>query len=451
MKRFLDWSAYRDAGMGDAYADIPKQGGDFAKAVAVCIGSRRCEERHKGVMCPSYRVSGAAELATGGRVRLLKRALNGEAPAAEMARDPELDRAMDLCLSCKGCRRECENGVDMARIKIEYLAQRNALFGVPRRARLLAALPRLLAHPLWGPLVGPASRLRNRIPLLARLLERLTGIAAEVALPLPDPRPLQADGSPVAAGDGERRVVLLADTFNRHYTPRVTEAALRLLEAAGYRVIPARPAPGDDEPERPLCCGRTHLTHGLVEEARGEARRMVAALHPLAAEGVPIIGLEPSCLLTLRDEYSALGLGEAAEVVAGQALLLEEFLAREATAKRLRLPLARAVESVVVHGHCHQKAVGAMKSMRKVLKLIPGLEFELIDASCCGMAGGFGLEAEHRRHADAMAGLALLPALAQVPTATVVTTGFSCRCQIENHSGRRPLHLAELLASRIAS
>jgi glycerol-3-phosphate dehydrogenase subunit C len=457
MKTFLDWSSYVDAGMGDAYADIPKNGGNFAKAVAVCINSKACESHNdKGVMCPSFRVTRESNLSTGGRVRLLKAALNGELGDQPFA-DPVLGRAMDLCVSCKGCKRECENAVDMALIKVEYLAQLNEQDGLSLRSRLFAHTPVWLHR--W-PSLRRLIAWRNQSILLARWGEKLLGIAASRPLPIPAVRAFQAPaarpdvfGSSLAqehqakaaavletATVSARDVVLWVDTFSRHFEPDIADAALAVLQAAGYRVIIAEPLDAD----RPLCCGRTYLAQGMVAQAQAEARRTVEALLPHAKVGRPIIGLEPSCLLSLRDEYKVLGLGGAAVTVAAQAFLLEEFIAREHTAKNWHLKLKPMDSHILVHGHCHQKAVGAMKSMRKVLKLIPGLDFELIEASCCGMAGSFGLEAEHTAIAWEMARQSLLPKLKQSPDSLVLSNGFSCRQQIVEGDGRRSLHLAQL-------
>jgi glycerol-3-phosphate dehydrogenase subunit C len=205
--------------------------------------------------------------------------------------------------------------------------------------------------------------------------------------------------------------------------------------------------------ERPLCCGRTHLAHGLIDQARQEARRLLAVLLPHAEAGRPILGLEPACLLAVRDDYKFLGLGEAANKVASQAILFEEFIAKEIAAQRFTLtfkPLHNEAQPLLVHGHCHQKAVGAMKSMRKVLKLIPELKFEFIEASCCGMAGSFGIEKEHAELAMQMAEQSLLPTLRQQPQARILANGFSCRHQIREGAGRPSLHLAQLLREAMA-
>lgn len=454
MKQFLDWSSYEDAGMGDAYADIPKTGGDFAKAVAVCIGSRQCEEKGRGVMCPSYRISDNPNLSTGGRVKLLKRALNGEFGTAGLLQ-PELIEAMDLCVSCKGCKRECENGVDMAAIKVEYLAQYNAQRGVSWRAQVFARLPQWLHRNPW---LRSLIKFRNGLPVLSYLGEKLLGITARLPLPVPAETPFitntiasERTQAQERQEDVRQEVVLFVDTLSYYFEPEIAESALAVLESAGYKVIVARPQLSSQESNRPLCCGRSYLSQGMVEEAKQEARRTVTALLPHIQAGRPIIGLEPSCLLMLRDEYLTLGLGEDAQALASQAMLLEEFLAKEISAKRLNLrPQETAEEtSVLVHGHCHQKAVGAMKSMRKVLKLIPGDKFDNIEAGCCGMAGSFGLEAEHFPLARQMAEQDLLPTLRSAPQATVIANGFSCRQQIQTGSGHRPMHLAVYLHKKL--
>ena len=448
MKLRLDWSAYKDAGMGDAYADIPQTGGDFAKAVAVCINSRQCETDGKGVMCPSFRVTANPDLSTGGRVRLLKRALNADSIQA-LLNDQQLADAMDECIACKGCKRECENNVDMALIKAEYLSQLNAEHGVSLRSRLFAHLPRWLHRHRW---LGSLVRLRNHWSRFARLMQGVLGIRADRRLPETKDPLHQAELASALTGQADEalpEVVLLVDTFTRHYQPDIAEAALAVLKAGGYRTLVATTRMGSPEPDRPLCCGRTYLAQGMIDEARYEARRLLDALLPHVRAGRVVVGLEPSCLLGLRDDYLALGLGEAARELAGSAWLFEEFLAREQMAKRLDLPF-KVPESEtetlsLVHGHCHQKAVGAMKSMRKVLKLIPGQRFRFIDAGCCGMAGTYGLEQEHAVLSDAMAQMALWPALDEEPEARVIANGFSCRQQIAAHDERPAMHLAQVL------
>lgn len=439
MKLFLDWSAYENAGMGDAYADIPKHGADYAKAVAVCIGSKQCQQEGKGVMCPSYRISHQPGLSPGGRVKWLKAALNAEDEQAFFG--AELAEAMDLCVSCKGCKRECENGVDMALIKAEYLAQRVRHQGMPLRRRIWAELPQLLHLPLLGRLI----RWRNRFSWIAKLTEIGLGISAKRRLPEPVLKPFAIGAEPQKVSGGEQ-VVLFVDTFNYYFNPSAAKAAEQLLKAAGYHVLIAKPLP-DDDSKRPLCCGRTYFSNGRIDQAKAEAQRLIEALSTHVEAGHPIIGLEPSCILSLRDEYLTLGLGEAANKLADKVVLLEEFIVREQSAKRWTLPFQALpdVKRLLLHGHCHQKAVGAIKSVRKLLKQIPELDFELIESSCCGMAGNFGVEAEHYQHSQAMAELALFPALRAEPEALIVSNGFSCQQQIDNGGFGKPRHLAEVL------
>jgi glycerol-3-phosphate dehydrogenase subunit C len=443
MKHHLDWSAYETAGQGDAYAGIPASGGNFAKAVAVCISDKLCQRTPKGVMCPSFRATDDAAHSPGGRVTVLKAALNGELGTNPFA-DSRLAEAMDLCVGCKGCKRECANQVDMAAIKIEYQAQCNEELGVPLRDRLVAGLPKWLRH---RRLLRGLIRWRNRSPWLAKLGERILKISAQRQLPEPANTPYVAPDASVESAATDRDVILFVDTFAMHFEPEIAQAAHQVLTAAGYRVITLQALPDDEEPDRALCCGRTYLSLGQVEAARYEAQRMHKALRPALAAGTPIVGLEPSCILSLRDDHLKLGLGEEAVALSKQVYLLEEFIAREHDRKRFNLefkPLPRS--KTLVHGHCHQKAVGAMKSLRKVLRLIPEFEFEFIEASCCGMSGSFGLEAEHADISMQMAEIDLLPALRASPAdTTILANGFSCRHQIREGADRKPIHVALLL------
>ncbi len=451
MKTFLDWTAYRDAGMGDAYADIPKTGGDFARAVSVCINSHRCEEKRKGVMCPSFRVTGKVPYSTGGRIRLLKAALNGglgDSPFTDLM----LADAMDLCVACKGCKRECESEVDMSMMKIEYLAQHYLHSKPSLRTRLLANLSANLQY--YG-CFRYLPTVLNRSRLLSRLAELLLGLSAKRKLPElaqhsfekrhvnKTSHPQQIINDLPLAGE----VALLLDTFTNNFCPENAEAAIRVLNKAGYVVHIVDHNPDHVDANPPLCCGRTQLAHGLVEAARKNAYRMLEALLPHVEAGRLIIGLEPSCLLAIRDDYKFLDLGAAVDKVASHAVMFEEFIARETQAKRFKLNFESINTDVplMVHGHCHQKAVGAMKSMRKVLKMIPELKFEIIEASCCGMAGSFGIEKEHADISMQMAEDALLPALRKTPDARVVANGFSCRHQISEGVQRSSVHLAVLL------
>ena len=324
--------------------------------------------------------------------------------------------------------------------------------GLTLRDRLVAFLPR------YAPLASRFSglmNLRNALPGAAALSEKLTGLSARRSLPTWHRRPFHdreaAAGGQSAAGvpQAGREVVLLVDTFNRYFEPENARAAVAVLQAAGYTVHTAKAADGD----RPLCCGRTFLSAGLVDEAKAEARRSLDALKPYVERGVPVVGLEPSCLLGLRDEWqSMLPKAEAAPVGAA-ALLFEEFLARELSAGRLQLPL-KAIEQTkaVLHGHCHQKAFDAMPAVEQVLKLVPGLSVETIEATCCGMAGSFGYEAVHYETSMKIGELSVLPKMrAAASDALLVADGTSCRHQIRDGAQRGAVHVARVLERALAT
>ena len=358
LKTVLDWSAYTGAG------------GGFQGAVEMCNNNGACRKLEGGVMCPSYRATRDERDVTRGRANTLRLAISGQLGPDALASDDMME-TLELCVSCKACRHECPTGVDMAKMKIEVLAARAARHGLTLRDRLVGYLPRYadLASSL-----APLANWRNNSPLLRRLFEKFAGISARRELPSFRRDTFKPAAEAFGPEDG-REVVLFADTFNRVYERENLDAALRVLIEGGYRVHLPRPA----GPPRPLCCGRTFLSAGLVDQARHELDRLVATYAPFAERGVPIVGLEPSCLLTLRDELLSLRSDEAAKNISAHALLLEEFLAREAEAGRLRLPLGALPAKAVVHGHCHQKSFGAFKPVEKVLRLIPDLSVETIE------------------------------------------------------------------------
>ena len=421
----LDWSAY------------PGPAGGLAGAVEMCNNNGACRKLSGGAMCPSYRVTRNESDLTRGRANSLRLALSGQLGPSALHSD-DMAAAMQLCVSCKACKRECPTGVDMARMKIEVQSARNAVHGQSLRDRLVGYLPHYApyaAHLSW------LLNLRDRLPGAARLSERLLGLAAERSLPrwrtdvFSDPQQL-----PIASNS----VVLWADTFNRVFERERLDAARTVLEAAGHRVHVAAPI---DSTSRPLCCGRTFLSTGLVDQARAEARRTLAALAPYVDAGIPIIGLEPSCLLTLRDEFLSLGLGETAVRTAAQAVLFEEFLASRHAGGTLKLALGALATKALLHGHCHQKAFGLMGAVEVTLRLVPGLIVETVESSCCGMAGAFGYQAETLAVSKAMGELSLLPAVRAATTDTIIVAdGTSCRHQIADGSGRHALHVAEVLA-----
>src|SRR6195256_1875252 len=431
LKTAFDWSAY------------PGAGGGFQGAVEMCNNNGACRKLEGGVMCPSYRATRNEKDVTRGRANTLRLAISGQLGPDALASD-EMAETLKLCVSCKACRHECPVGVDMAKMKVEVLAARAAKHGLSLRDRLVGYLPRYAA---LASRVAPLANWRNNSTLLRKLFERFAGISARRALPEWRHDVFKSDSEAIGQADG-REVVLFADTFNRAYERENLDAALRVLVEAGYRVHMPKPADGG----RPLCCGRTFLSAGLVDNARTELDRLVATYAPFALRGVPIVGLEPSCLLTLRDELLSLRADETAKTISALALLFEEFLVREAGAGRLRLKLAAVAGKALVHGHCHQKSFGAFKSVEQVLRLVPELNVETIESSCCGMAGAFGYGADTYQTSLDMAELSLLPAVRRADAQTlIVADGTSCRHQIRDGTDRAPLHVARVLAMSLDS
>jgi FAD/FMN-containing dehydrogenase/Fe-S oxidoreductase len=455
MTAVLDWSAY------------PGVGGGFQGAVEMCNNNGACRALAGGVMCPSYRATRDEKDVTRGRANTLRLAVTGQLGPDALTSE-EMAETMKLCVSCKACRRECPTGVDMARMKIEVLAARGAKHGLTLHSRLVGWLPR------YAPIAARLPwlfNLRDLVPGAAALSESIAEFSARRTLPrwrLDWFRDAEAGDSlsrlrgRVGEGAAEsveatvatttptepRDITLFADTFNRYFEPENLRAALDVLRAGGYRVEVATPADGD---ARPLCCGRTFLAVGRVDKAREEAERTLAALAPYATRGVPIIGLEPSCLFSFRDEIPAIIKDGRAAEVAARAVLFEEFLAAEALAGRLALPLAPLRGRALLHGHCHQKSFDAMGAVTSVLKLVPELAVETIESSCCGMAGAFGYHADTVDISLAMGELSLLPAVRNAAAdAIIVADGTSCRHQIKDGTGRTAVHVAQVLAGRLS-
>ena len=431
--------------------------GGLAGAAEMCNNNGHCRKFDGGTMCPSFRVTGDEVHLTRGRANTLRMALAGELGQDTFASD-ELREAMDLCVGCKGCKRECPTGVDMTRMKIEFLHHYHKRHGLTIKDRLIAYLPR------YAPIASrfaPLFNLRDRIPWIAALSESLLGFSAQRELPTWR-RDTFFDSIAAAGrndalpGDGTGEVVLFVDCFNNYHEPENAHAALRVLEAAGYVVHIARAR----DRARPLCCGRTFLSRGMLDQAKQEVRRVLAALKLFVARGVPIVGLEPSCIYTLRDEFPAMLPGSQTTALAARALTFEEFLAQELEEGKLKLALkALAQKSALVHGHCHQKAFGGMPAVHKTLALVPELEVRSIESSCCGMAGAFGYEAEHYEVSMKMAEAALLPAVrAASPDTLIVADGTSCRRQIADGTlpgasaaaSRKAIHVARVLEQALS-
>jgi FAD/FMN-containing dehydrogenase/Fe-S oxidoreductase len=432
IKTVLDWSDW----------------GGFDKAVEMCNNNGHCRKFDAGTMCPSYRVTHDEQHLTRGRANTLRLAISGQLGPDAFTSDA-LYETLDLCVSCKGCKRECPTGVDMAKMKVEFLHHYKKRHGLTLKDRLIAYLPR---YAPW------ASRLAPLTNVISAVGKNFLGFAPQRALPnwrrdrFRDAT-FQANGRSLAQGVGTRatearEVVLFIDTFNRYFEPENARAAVAVLEAAGYAVHTLQTA----KDGRPLCCGRTFLASGLVDEAKHEAGRMLQVMKPYVDRGVPVIGLEPSCLFGVRDEFLSMHPdGEMAEL-ALHAFMFEEFIAREMDAGRFELKLkALPQKKAILHGHCHQKAFGAMPAVECVLRLVPDLDVKSVDSSCCGMAGSFGYDAAHYDVSMKMGELTLLPRVRASSTDTlIVADGTSCRQQIRDGAAREAVHVARVLHAALA-
>jgi FAD/FMN-containing dehydrogenase/Fe-S oxidoreductase len=415
--------------------DFSAQGG-FARAVELCSGVGACRKTHTGTMCPSYMVTLDEEHTTRGRANALRLVMSGALPA-EGFDNPTLAEALDLCLQCKACKTECPSNVDMAKLKAEYLHQRYRTRGHPLGHLLLGNIFRL------NPLASATAPLANwslRQPATRWLLEKVAGLDRRRTLPT-----FAADHfrkwfrrHPVDPRAGSRgSIVLLDDCFTTYNEPSVARSAVRVLEAAGYRV----------ELAGLRCCGRPAVSKGLLPLARALAEENVRKLAPRVAEGIPIVGCEPSCLLTLVDEYRDLRLGPDADLVASASLLVDAFVADPGRVPEL--PLRPRSGRALLHGHCQQKALTGTSATLAALRRVPGLEVKELDSGCCGMAGSFGYEVGHYEVSTALANRVLLPAAKADPEALLVAPGFSCRSQVHGLAGLHPVHPIEVLAAQL--
>jgi Fe-S oxidoreductase len=413
------------------------EGGGFAASVEMCNGVGACRKKLEGTMCPSYMATRDEEHSTRGRANALRAVLSGRLPPAEFT-GKRLYEVMDLCLECKGCKAECPANVDMAKMKYEFLHHYYQANGLPLRNRLfgrIGALSRFAAR------LPTISNWMVQVPFNRWLMDKVLGIDRRRPLPAFAPQTFTDwfAGRPVPAAAPRGEVVLFHDTFVTYNTPEIGQAAVQLLEAAGYRVVLV---------DR-KCCGRPLISKGMLLEAREHAAWNVARLHPYAARGVAIVGLEPSCLLTLRDEYVDLLRTEEARTVARQSALLEQFLLRERE-RGLTLPFKAGEREALLHGHCHQKAIVGTAPTVGVLTWA-GYKVTEVDSGCCGMAGSFGFEREHYDVSVALGNRRLAPAVKAAPAATeVVAPGISCRQQIQHLAGRRARHPAEVLWEALA-
>jgi FAD/FMN-containing dehydrogenase/Fe-S oxidoreductase len=405
--------------------------GGLHGAVEMCNNNGACRKLSGGVMCPSYRVTRNERDVTRGRANSLRLALTGQLGPDAFASD-EMAETMKLCVSCKACKRECPMSVDMAKMKLEVLVARAKIHGVGLRDKLVAHLPR------YAPWVA-------RMPWLANLRDRVPGAAwaSEKALRLTASRPLprwRGDIWREPESPAQPDVIFFADSFNRYFEPENIRAAVGVLEAAGLKVGHAVPPSG-----RPLCCGRTYLAAGMLDDAKAEMKRVINVVRPVLEAGGAVVGLEPSCLLTFRDEAPRL-FPDWDEALGNRIMMFEEYLAGALNDGSARLDLGPVGSKALLHGHCHQKAMSVLSPVQELLGRIPELAVETVETSCCGMAGAFGYQVETVEVSRAMGELDLLPAVRAAEADTlVVADGTSCRHQIGDGAGREALHAARVL------
>jgi FAD/FMN-containing dehydrogenase/Fe-S oxidoreductase len=425
--------------------------GGIARSAELCAGVGECRKKREGSMCPSYRATGEEQHSTRGRANALRLAVTGQLGFRGFT-DPAVAAALDLCLECKACKSECPTNVDMARLKAEFLHQSFQEHGVPWRNRVFGHVAELAR---WGCRLAPVSNLIVQNAISRWLNERLLRIDRRRRPPrfaartfLPTARGLALDRVPPESSNG---VLFFVDTFVNFYEPDLGIAALGALRRTGCSTVHV--------PPDLHCCGRPLISNGLLAKAVRHAHHNVERLHPWAEQGRPIFACEPSCLLTLKDDYPALLTGEArrrAEVVAKACLTFEEVLVSLAASRQPKppdscgvlgesggLPPPPAKRRVLVQGHCHQRSLVGMGPTLRLLRQLPNMEIVELDAGCCGMAGSFGYECEHYEISRAVGEQALFPVLRREPADTiVVASGFSCRMQIEHFTGRKALHPA---------
>jgi FAD/FMN-containing dehydrogenase/Fe-S oxidoreductase len=422
------------------YSEYDGMGG----AVDMCSGLGVCRKTLEGTMCPSYMATRDENDSTRGRANVLRLAMSGRLGETGLG-DDGVKKVMELCLECRACKAECPVGVDVARFKSEFLADYWSRHGVPARARLLGHVHEIAR---WGSRFAPVSNWLSQNAAARWLNERVFGLDRRRTPPAWTNKTFAARFTERKArrnGSPDRGMVyLFGDTFTNYYNPEVGMAGARVLEAAGMEVSLAPDG----------CCGRPLISQGLLDEARKRAAVMTDALHPMAASGARIVFFEPSCLSAVREDMPSLLRGEAqkkALQVAEAAVLFEDLLEGETQAGRATLPLRQGPKTILLHGHCHQKAMGLLVPARKLLSRVPGSTVVDLDAGCCGMAGSFGYVRDHFDVSKAIGDRRLLPAARRLDKDTVlVASGVSCRHQVEDFTGARALHAAELISSLLA-
>ena len=424
----LDWSSWTGSS------------GGFQGAIEMCNNNGSCRKLEGGVMCPSFRVTKDEKDSTRGRANSLRLALSGQLGKDALSSD-KMNDTMKLCVSCKACKRECPTGVDMSKMKIEISSLRAKKFGLDIKSKLVAFLP------YYASIASKFSfifNLRDRLPGLAKLSEIFLGITSKRPLPKWRQDYFRDNELPSNLNGNKKSipVILFVDTFNRYYEPENVRSAIKVLRKAGYFPF----IPTLENSRKILCCGRTYLTNGLINHAKNEVLRILETYKPYLKNGISVVGLEPSCILSFRDEIPSLIKNEETDYLKNNSYTFEELLSKHSE----ELKFKNLTKKVLLHGHCHQKAFDVVKPIENILKKIKGAEVETIETSCCGMAGSFGYDKDTYDISMKMANEKLFPAINKNKgETTIIADGTSCRCQIKDGLNREAVHLAKFLDQNI--
>ena len=424
----LDWSSWTGSS------------GGFQGAIEMCNNNGSCRKLEGGVMCPSFRVTKDEKDSTRGRANSLRLALSGQLGKDALFSE-RMNDTMKLCVSCKACKRECPTGVDMSRMKIEISSLRANKFGLDIKSKLVAFLP------YYASIASKFSfifNLRDKLPGLAKLSEIFLGFTAKRPLPKWRQDYFRDNELPSNLNTNENSipVILFVDTFNRYYEPENVRSAIKVLKKAGYFPF----IPTLENSRKILCCGRTYLTNGLINHAKNEVLNILETYKPYLKNGISIVGLEPSCILSFRDEIPNLIKNEETDYLKNNSYTFEELLSKHSK----ELKFKNLTKKVLLHGHCHQKAFDVVKPIENILKNIRGAKFETIETSCCGMAGSFGYDKDTYDISMKMANEKLFPAIKKSKgEITIIADGTSCRCQIKDGLNKEAIHIAKFLDQNI--
>ncbi len=424
----LDWSDWKGAS------------GGFQGAIEMCNNNGSCRKLDGGVMCPSFRVTKDEKDSTRGRANSLRLALSGQLGKDALISE-KMNDTMKLCVSCKACKRECPTGVDMSKMKIEISNLRTKKFGLDIKSKLVAFLP------YYASVASKFSfilNLRDKLPGLAKLSEILLGFTSQRPLPKWRQDYFRDNELPSNLNANEKSipVILFVDTFNRYYEPENVRSAIKVLKKAGYFPF----IPTLENSSKVLCCGRTYLTNGLINHAKNEVLRILETYKPYLKNGISIVGLEPSCILSFRDEIPNLIKNEETDYLKNNSYTFEELLLKHSG----ELKFKKLTKKILLHGHCHQKAFNVVKPIENILKNIRGAVVETIETSCCGMAGSFGYDKDTYNISMKMANEKLFPAIKKSKgDITIIADGTSCRCQIKDGLNREAIHIAKFLDQNI--